>query len=160
MQKPNHRINTNYNLGAIIAIPLPDGRFAYAKIFRDYDFGVYDYISEQIEPAYEIIKHEIIFFQSATDSAVKSGDWPIIGEEPFQDDESSWGPPKAAGVLPGDGMSLVGPLLSYRGTLKNAKVEEVLGLEIEEFCQTPDLFIEVIVERLIKGEHDKYRVKA
>lgn len=139
-------------VGSIIAIPLPDGMFAFAKVFNDLDFGVYSLISEKMEPIDKIVKHEIVFFQSATDSAVISGEWPIVGEEPFPDEESAWGPPKAAGTLPSS------PMLYHKGEMKSARIEELVGLDIEKFCQRPELFVTVLVNRLIKGDHLKYRV--
>ncbi len=126
-----------YKIGLIIAVPLPDGRFAFAKVFNDLDFGVYSLLSEKIEPIEKIVEHEIVFFQSATDSAVISGEWPIVGEEPFSGEESAWGPPKAAGTLPQNGVGTSSPMLYHKGELKSARVEDLIGLDIEKFCQRP-----------------------
>lgn len=43
-------IKRKYALGSIVAIPLPDGRFAYAKVFNDSNFGIYDVVSKEILP--------------------------------------------------------------------------------------------------------------
>ncbi len=102
-------------LGAIVAIPLPDGRFAFAKIFENYDLGVYDLVSDKIEPVGNVIKRKTAFFQHATDSAIKSGEWPIIGEEPFPNEEAAWGPPRASGILPGFGVNPANVQLSHKG---------------------------------------------
>lgn len=141
-------------VGSIIAIPLPGGKFAFAKVFNDLDFGVYSLLSEKIEPIEKIVEHEITFFQSATDSAVVSGNWPIVGKEPFSDEESAWGPPRATGTLPSN------PMTYHKGERKSARIEDVIGFDIEKFCQRPELFVAILVNRLIKGDHSKYRVQS
>jgi hypothetical protein len=146
-------------LGAIIAIPLPDKKFAFARMFKNYDLGVYDLVSDKIEPPDKVAKHKIAFFQHATDAAIKSGEWPIIGEEPFPDEEAAWGPARAAGVLPGVELPPSMLRLSYKGSTRPATPKEVAGLDMDLFCQRPELCVDIIVDRLIKGQHDKYRVK-
>jgi hypothetical protein len=148
-----------YKIGSIVAVPLPDGRFAFAKIFADYDFGVYSFLSKKIEPLERILAHKFAFFYSATDSAVVSGEWPIVGEEPFPDEDSSWGPPKAGGVLPQDGLGVSSPQLKHKGKARTAKIEELVGLDIDFFEQDPEMFVEMLVDRLIKGDHSTYRVQ-
>ncbi|GAB1723840.1 MAG: hypothetical protein GDA65_17955 [Nitrospira sp. CR1.1] len=146
-------------VGLIVAIPLPDGRFAFAKVFNDNFFGVYSLVSKKIEPLEKIIKHDITFFQSATHSAVILGEWPIVGEDPFPNEESAWAPPQAAGNLPQDNLGTPSPMLYYKGKMKSAKIEDLIGLDIFSACPEPDLFIDVLVDRLIKGDHSEYRVR-
>lgn len=148
-----------YKIGSIVAIPLPDGRFAFAKVYKNYDFGVYGLLSEKIEPLGKILEHEITFFHFATDSAIVSGEWPIVGEEPFPDEESSWGPPKAAGVLPQYGLGITSTQLSHKGKSKSAPIEDLIGLDIASFSQHPELFVDMLVNRLIKGDHSEYTVQ-
>lgn len=155
MGKKRHK----YKVGHIVAIPLPDGRFAFAKVFNDHDFGVYGLVSEKIEPVEKIVEHQIVFFKAATDSAVISGEWPIVGEEPFPDEESAWAPPQAAGNLPQDNLGVPSPMRYHKGKMKSARIEDLTGLDRFAFSQRPELFIEVLVDRLIKGNHFKYRVQ-
>ena len=107
----------------------------------------------------KIVKHEIVFFQSATDSAIVAGEWPIVGEEPFPDEESAWAPPKAGGVLPQDGLPVSSPKLAHKGKMTSAPIEKLIGLDIDSFCQRPELLVNILVDRLIKGDHTKYRVQ-
>lgn len=148
-----------YKFGSVIAIPLPNNKFAFAKIFRDFDLGVYDFVSDKIENLTDIIAHKIAFFQATTSSPIKSGAWPVIGEELFPDEESSWGPPKASGVLPGMEIDPLKTKIMYKGELRCAKPEEIVGMDIESFCQRPELFVQIVVDRLINGNHNNYRVK-
>src|SRR5216683_2727187 len=55
----NKKSKPKYKVGAVVAVPLPDGRFAFAKVFRDTDLGVYDFVSKKIEPLRDVIGHKI-----------------------------------------------------------------------------------------------------
>jgi hypothetical protein len=145
-------------LGSIVAIPLPEGKYAFAKIFKDHDLGVYDLVSDRIEPAESVGRHRIAFFQGVTDAAVRSGQWPIIGAEPFPCEDAAWAPPRAGGILPGFPLDPVTLRLSYKGSSRSATPQEVAGLDIDSFYRKPEGFIEVVVDRLIRGDHSKYRV--
>jgi hypothetical protein len=149
----------SYKVGSIIAVPLPDGRFAYAKVHNDFDFGVYDFVSKEIAPVAEVLKHKIAFFQAATDEAIKSGDWPVLGEEPFPDEQSAWGPPRAVVFPPGAPLETATLKIRHKDVLGGATPAQVKGLDLDSFAQWPQLFIQILVDRLIKGNHDKYRVR-
>ena len=145
-------------LGAIVAIPLPGKKFAFAKIFRNRDFGVYDLVSNKVEPVEKVIKQKIAFFQPATHSAIEAGKWQIIGEEPFPDEDSAWSPPKAAGMFSAEDIDPNELQVSHKGIRKRATLKDVAGFDIEVFYDEPEELIEVIVDRLIKGQHKKYQV--
>lgn len=147
--------------GTIIAIPLPTGRFAYAKLHNDHDFGVYDFVSKEILPLEKVIAHKFAFFYAGTDEAIKSGEWPIVGEQSFPNKEAAWGPPRVGGVLPQDNPGMpAGPLLFHKGKTRPAKLAEVIGLDIELFFASPEGLTDIIQDRLMKGKEDAYRVQA
>jgi immunity protein 26 of polymorphic toxin system len=146
--------------GTVIAIPLPKGRFAYAKLHNDHDFGIYDFLSKEIEPLEKVIAHDFAFFYAGTDDAIKSGAWPIVGEQPFTNKEAAWGPPRVGGVLPQDNPGMPpGPLLFHKGKTRPAKLADVIGLDVELFFAVPEGLTDIIQDRLIKGKHDGYKVK-
>lgn len=145
-------------LGTIVAIPLPSRKFAFAKLFKGLNFGVYDFVSSKIEPVDDVTNHKIAFFQPAVDSAVKSGKWPIIGEEPFPDEDSAWGPPKAAGIFAGQKIDPLKIRITHKDMLRPATPKDIAGLDIDFLVEAPDDLVEIIVDRLIKGEHEKYQV--
>ena len=149
-----------YKLGAIVAVPLPGGQFAYAKVHQDLDFGVYDFVSNEIVPIAEVLKHEIAFFQAATDEPIKSGEWPIIGDETFPDEESAWGPPRAVVFPPGAPLESADLKISHKDVLRRATAAEVKGLDFGTFAQESELLVRILVDRLIHGKHEGYRVKS
>lgn len=147
-----------YTLGSIVAIPLPNGQYAYAKVFKNYDLGIYKLLTKQIEPPEKVKKNPIAFFRSTTDIAIVSGEWPVIGEEPFIDDDSAWGPPIAFEVIPDLGVGLDNPRIKHMGKVRKATMKELKGLDREVFAQRPDLLVEEIVVRLIEGKPSEYAI--
>jgi len=147
-----------WKLGAIVAIPLPGKKFAFAKLFQSLNFGVYDLVSSRIEPVDQVIKHKIVFFQAARDSAIKSGQWPIIGEEPFPDEEAAWAPPKITVLTAGDKIDPKFVRLSHKGKLQPGTPKDIAGMDLDFFADDLDAFVEIIVDRVIKGQHEKYQV--
>lgn len=150
---------SKYEIGSVLAIPLPDGRFAFAKVHKDFELGIYDFLAEEIRPLEDVTKHRIAFFQAATDAPIKSGAWPIIGVEPFPDEAHAWAPPKAVGVMPGLRINPGVLQILEKGALRRATPAEVAGLDMASFCQQPELLVNVVVDRLINGRNDRYRVQ-
>lgn len=151
-----------YVVGSIIAIPLTNGKFAYAKIFNGTDFGVYGIISDGILPLSSVISSSIVIYQSSTDSAIKTGEWKVIGEEPFIDPESAWAPPQATFyVRETNEWTVFGkPHIYHKGKERMATLEEVRGLDIMSVCHRPELLVEIIIDRVINGNHEEYKVRS
>ena len=159
MAKKTKSTKQQYKVGQIVAIPLPKRKFAYAKVFNDFDLGVYDFLSDRIEPLERVVKHKFAFFDAVTDRAITGGSFQVIGEQPFPDKESAWAPPMASGIFPDD--PDVGVLhIDHKGTSRRPKsTKEAAGMDVRSFNQRPELFVEEIVERLVNGNHDNYRLK-
>ena len=152
----NQSKKQKYKVGQIVAIPLPDKRFAYGKVFNDLDVGVYDFLSDEIEPVERVVKKKILFYSAVTDRAIKNGAFTIIGEQPFPDEESAWAPAMAAGIFPED--HSVGMLhITHKGHYLPASPDQVAGMDICVLCQEPELFVELVVDRLVNQNNSKYR---
>jgi hypothetical protein len=146
--------------GTVVCIPLPDGRYAYAKVFRGNDFGVYDLVSRPPASLAEVSTHPFLYHQLGTDEAVRSGAWPTLGIEPFADEESAWGPPQAGGIYPDMEIDPIMLQIQHKGRLRRASLEEVQGLDIAWICQTPEQFVETLEQRLLRRDHSGRRVGA
>jgi hypothetical protein len=145
-----------YKVGQIVAIPLPDKRFAYGKVFNDLDVGVYDLLSAEIEPVERVVRTKILFYNAVTDRAIKNGAFIVIGEQLFPDEESAWAPAMAMGIFPED--HSVGMLhIAHRGSFVAATPDQAAGLDIRVFCQEPELFVELVIDRLVDRNNRKYR---
>jgi hypothetical protein len=78
-------------VGDIFQISLPDGRFAYGRVFRDASVGIYQKISDShAGPPFE---SAFAFVVGLYDDVLKSGLWPIVGHESFESEEDEWPKP-------------------------------------------------------------------
>ena len=102
--------------GTIVAIPLTDGRFAFAKVFADSMLGVYDWVSPSMPPLAQVLGQAFAFHQATTLSAITRGDWPTLGFEPFRCEDDAWAPPLATCYARETGKWTMGePKLYHRG---------------------------------------------
>jgi Immunity protein 26 len=77
----NKRRRVQRRVGDIFQIDLPDGRFAYGKVFRDASIGIYQRVFDS--PVFPPIDSPFVFVVGLYDDILKSGMWPIVGSEPF-----------------------------------------------------------------------------
>lgn len=147
-----------YEVGQIVAIPLPDKRFAYGKVFNDYDIGVYNLLSDEIEPVERVVKKKFLFYNAVTDRAIKNGDFIVIGEQPFPDEESAWAPAMATGIYPDD--PDIGVLhIIHKGEMRPAEPAEAAGMDVRAICPDTESFVEIVVERLVDKNHRSYQYR-
>jgi Immunity protein 26 len=149
-------------LGSIVAVPLPDGRFAYARAFADDTFGVLDVLSDRLLTEAELMGRSVAFYRAANlDNPVKSGQWPLVGRLPFAHKEDAYPPPVATCYVWDSNEWTMGgvPRIEHRGVSRPATLDEVRGLDYLS-VSPPAHFVAVIVDRLINGNHYKYQVRA
>ena len=79
-------------IGDVLAIPLPNGGFAYCRIHKDASIGVYDHVSEI---AHNLPPDECRynFVVPVYRDLLTSGAWPKVGHKPFANEEDAWPPP-------------------------------------------------------------------
>lgn len=151
-----------YTEGSIIAIPLPDGRYAFAKAYREPTFGIYKLISNEIPPLEVVTQSPFAFFQASTDIAIKKGEWPVIGEQPFKHPDDTWGPALATFYVRETNEWTVWetPHVDYRGQILKATLEQVKDMDIMSVCIKPEQLVEIIIDRVIHGNHEPYKVRS
>jgi hypothetical protein len=131
--------------GDVIAIPLTAAGYAYGKLFADYGLGVYDLLTASIADCEEVTHQKFWFFCHIFHNAIKSGMWPIIGHEPFSDEESSWTPPMFhQDVISGEYE------IRHKGECRPATKKEIRGL-FEEVMYFPDGLLERIEAERERG---------
>lgn len=78
-------------IGDVYAIPLPNGKYAFGRKFKDAGIGIYKYIGVSIE---DIPKdEEYQFIVGVYEYVLKSDAWTVIENRPFKNEEESWPPP-------------------------------------------------------------------
>ena len=111
-------------LGNVYAIPLPNGKFAYGREYRDAGFAISKFQSD------EIVKNpdfsEIDFFVAVYNRVLTCGEWPKVGNYPFEDEEEAWIPPTYIEdqIKPGNYE------IYHKGLIRKATKAECIGLEV------------------------------
>lgn len=120
--KKSKRKRIRPKVGDIFQIPLPDGRFAYGKVFWDASVGIYRKVFD--EPTEPPIRSRFAFIVGLYDDILKSGVWPIVGHEPFASEEDTWPPPNYIKDIISGEYSIY-----HKGEIRPSTKEECRGLE-------------------------------
>ena len=109
-------------VGDIFEIPLPDGRFAYGRVFRDAAVGIYPKIFNcaQTRP----IESSFAFTVGLYHDILKTGRWRIVGHEPFVSEEAEWPPPSFIKDVISAQYSIY-----HKGVIRPSTEQECAGLE-------------------------------
>ncbi|MBT2740712.1 Imm26 family immunity protein [Bacillus sp. ISL-77] len=78
-------------IGDVYAIPLPNGKYAFGRIFKDAGIGIYKYIGESIEDIPKVEEYQ--FIVGVYEYVLKSGDWTVVEYRPFKSDDEAFPPP-------------------------------------------------------------------
>jgi hypothetical protein len=144
-----HRLG-NLSLGDVIAIPLPDGKFAHGRIYRNV-IGIYEGLSERLLRSEDFAGHppkRFFYYTSLPGRGCYQKNWVFIGHIPFAEGEDIFAPPMQAR----DDFGLSGTRIYHRGRFSRATKEDVRGLQIYRTYSPPAL------ERYLAGERtDPYR---
>jgi hypothetical protein len=110
-------------IGDIYAIPLPNGKYAFGRIFKDAGIGIYKYIGESIE---DIPKgEEYQFIVGIYEDVLKSGDWTVVENRPFMSDDEAYPPPSCIIDIISGKYSIY-----HKGEIRSSTKSECEGLEV------------------------------
>lgn len=110
-------------LGDIYEIPLPNGKKAYGRLYKEYTLAIYKgrYTSVKELPQDE----EYDFFVGVYKDLLQDGEWKIVGNRKFNNDEEAWAPPQC--VV--DAITKIGSLY-YKGEIIPCSYEDCKNLEV------------------------------
>lgn len=112
-------------LGYVYAIPLPDGRCAFGRVFNDIGIAIYTYIGNDFQ---DISKQEDYqFIVGVYKDVLQDGEWTIVENRPFLNDEDSWPPPECI-IDSIDGSYSI----YHKGEIRDSNKDECEGLEEAE----------------------------
>ncbi|RHW42309.1 hypothetical protein D1B31_04785 [Neobacillus notoginsengisoli] len=110
-------------IGDVYAIPLPNGKYAFGRIFKDGGIGIYKYIGENIEDIPKVEEYQ--FIVGIYEYVLKSGDWTVVENRPFKSDGEAFPPPFC--IID----SISGEYSIYqKGEIRSATKSECEGLEV------------------------------
>lgn len=132
-------------VGDVFEIPLPDGRFAYGRIYRDASIGIYREVSEKPKSP-RIGSRDFLFTVGMYSDVPSINNWPKVGKDPFPTTESEWPPPMfVRDVISGSYQ------IYHKGTFRDADPGEASDLE-EAAVWDSDHIIDRIVRELQKED--------
>lgn len=110
-------------LGDIYEIELPNGKKAYARLFKEYTLAIYNGFYDdyaEVPPVESYFRYIGAYKKVLTD-----GVWNIVGNRPFLYEEDAWAPPSViVDAITGKGS------LYYKGEIKSCSFEECKDLEV------------------------------
>ena len=114
---------TKVHFGDVFQIPLPDGRFAYGRVYDDASVGIYCEISDEpFQPP--LGSRSFLFTVGLYSDILEKGEWEIIAKDPFTIEESTWPPPY---YVKDDFFGNY--QIYHQGVLRPAEPQEIIGLE-------------------------------
>jgi len=79
-------------LGDIYLITLPNGKFAFGRLFKESTLAIY---KGTYDNASELpVSEEYAFILGVYTDLLHDGKWEIVGNRPFLSDDDAWPPPK------------------------------------------------------------------
>ena len=132
-----------YKVGDVFQINLPNGKYAYGRIYDDAAVGFYKEITDEpLKPP--IGSRDFAFIVGFNDKVITSGECPIVGYDGFSKSESAWPPPTFIKDPISGKYSIY-----HKGKIRKASEEECDGLE-----ETAVWHLSHVIERLMK-QHNK-----
>lgn len=114
---------TKPQVGDVVQIALPSGKYAYGRVLRDASVAFYRATTEQPERP-PIGSRDYQFVVGVYDDVLKSEKVPVIGHDPSQGSEDEWPPPYCVR----DAITRQVKLY-HKGAMRPATEEECRGLE-------------------------------
>ncbi len=109
-------------IGDVYAIPLPNGNYAFGKVFKDAGLGIYKHIGDSTEDLPET--EEFQFNVGVYKDVLTSDKWQIVDNRPFSSEEAAFPPPKYIKDAISGEYSIY-----YKGEIKQSNQKECEGLE-------------------------------
>lgn len=123
MEKLNKQRKRRLKLGDIYEIPLPNGKNAYGRLYKEYTLAIYDILCDTIDELPEESKYK--FFVGVYKDVLQDGVWPVVGNRKFESEEEAWPPPMV--VI--DAITKIGSMY-YKGEINPCSYEECKDLEV------------------------------
>ena len=122
----NNKIKTRkkrLKLGDIYEIALPNNKNAYGRLYKEYTLAIYNKLCNNVEEIPEEENYK--FFCGVYKNLLQDGEWKIVGNREFENEEDAWPPPTCVvDALTGKGS------ICYKGEIISSNYEECENLEI------------------------------
>ena len=135
----NGKMRRRMRLGDVYAIPLPNGKYAFGRTFKDANIAIYQYIGNAISDLPKTEEYQ--FTVGVYKDVLKSGKWPFVENRPFESDEEAWPPPEYVFD------SISGKYSIYhKGEFRASSKSECEGLERAAVWEAPHIIDRIMGE--------------
>jgi len=134
---------TKYGIGDIVMIPIGDCLFVFGRLLRDASIAIYNFASKEAVDLSQLASKGVLFDAGVFDTNIANGQWKIIGNIPFDNDDESWPSPQYI-------RDIINPnkySIYCKGEMKPASEQDIQGLE-KQVMYKPEELIEEINKRL------------
>jgi len=139
MSKKVRQRKVSFKPGDVFQIRLPDGRYAYGRVYRDASVGIYRQITNEPNNP-PIGSRDFMFYVGMYEDVLTSGLCPVVGHDAFEPPESEWPPPYYVKDM------LSGAYRIYhKGQFRRASETECTGLEEAAVWE-----LSAIIDRIMK----------
>lgn len=120
-------------VGAVIAIPLPNGFYSYGRILKHGDFAFYNFSSNGISVDYgQVIQSKILFIRAVFDDIITRGRWMKVYRAPIESELDNLPNKYIEDALAPGNYSIYNP---NTGVITPATKKECEGLEVAAVWQ-------------------------
>jgi immunity protein 26 of polymorphic toxin system len=117
------RAKQRFRPSDVFQIALPNGKYAYGRVYRDASVGIYKQLSDDPNTP-PIGSRDFMFFVGMYEDILTSGKVPIVGRDRFENEEAAWPPPYSVKD------SITGAYrLYHKGKMRPSSKEEAGHLE-------------------------------
>jgi hypothetical protein len=138
-------ISTKARVGSVFEIPLPDGRFAYGRVYKDATVAIYHRLSDTSNNP-PIGERNFLFFVGMYERILRKGEWKVVGLDPFELEEDAW-PPANSITDPIDGSCEI----YHKGVTTPASQEACRNLEPAAVWDSNH-----IIDRILHGDKSQF----
>src|SRR6185437_14617343 len=131
--------------GTVVEIGLPNGKYAYGRVYDEAGIGIYRKVSE-VAGQPPIGSRDFQFIVGVYDDVLTSGQCRVVGQDPFGEDEDPWPPPRAI-IDPISGKCSI----YHHGKIRPAVTEECQNMEITAVWD-----LHHIIDRILNGNNSIY----
>lgn len=128
-------------IGNIFQIKLPNGRYAFGRVYRDDSVAIYKKLGDTPKD-YPIGSRDFLFNIGFPEEELNNGHCPVVGNDPFKDIEDAWPPPVYFHNNFTDSYSIL-----YKGKVWESTKDECDGFEDVKILQLNE-----VVDKIMKLE--------
>lgn len=110
-------------LGDIYEIPLPNGKNAYGRLYKEYTLAIYKMTCSSFDELPDTEDYQ--FYVGVYKDLLQDGEWKVVGNREFEGEEDAWTPPQC--VI--DAITKVGAIY-YKGEIIPCTYDECKDLEV------------------------------